>query len=225
MGKWFEIFKTQKDLEQSIPKVNVEGANQTNQSGSLLDNKKVEISYTVLLFCAMMFAVMFIIVYLAGYTHGETDKLTNLFTISGKVETLSKAKGNLLGNNDSKKDTVPEVDNKVELKKELMNEKVVSLVSSTAVSFVVELYYGKSRPEVKFLEGLRKIVKNVLNMDIDSKYIKKDKIFYIILAPLNTESEANKVIELLKAKKMISKNNGKVKSAREVALGSIEGTH
>lgn len=224
MVKWFEIFKTQKDLEQSIPKINVETKNQLKSGIPSLDNKKIEISYTVLLFCAMMFAVIFIVIYLAGYTHSETDKLTNFFATSKDMQSVSKVNNSASIDNTSKEMITKSLSN-AELKKDLTNEKVIARASSSVDSFAVEIYYGKSRPDMKFMDGLKKIVKNLLNMDIDSEYVKKDKIFYIILSPLNTESEANKVIELLKIKKMISKNNGKVKSTKEVILSSIEGTN
>lgn len=224
MVKWFEIFKTQKELEGSIPKVNIEPSNQSNNNISSLDNKKIEISYTVLLFCAMMFVVISIIIYLAGYTQSETDKLANLFTNAGYTKLPKKTNNNVRVNN-NKQDIAVTIGTTSPITDKFVKENTLAESSSITNSYQVELYYGKSKPDTKFLNGLKKIVKNILNMEIEALYTKKDKIFYIILSPLNTESEASKVIELLKTRKMISKNNGKVIEPKKDTLSRIEETN
>lgn len=221
MVKWFEIFKTQKEVEKSIPKINVESCNPTNKNSSFLDNKKVEISYTVLLFCAMMSVVIAIIIYLAGYTHSETEKLQNLFVDSNtRKPSQIKIKNNTAGSNINEEETKVELQKKV--KEKFATGSMTTIQDIKINSYLIELYYGRTAPDPNFLKGLKKIVKNVLNIEIDTKYVKKDKIFYIIIYPITSESEGNKVIELLKTKKMISKNNGKIKQIKEDILSNIE---
>ncbi|MFN7181981.1 MAG: hypothetical protein ACK4NF_04820, partial [Planctomycetota bacterium] len=84
------------------------------------------------------------------------------------------------------------------------------VTNSKRNDYIIELYYGNQMPPDRFLTALKRIVKNIMNIEIDAGYLKRNKNFYIILSSLTTEEEAEKVLELLKLKKMISKTNGKV---------------
>ncbi len=209
MKKLFEIFKSQEDLKRSIPKISIVNKEE-NMEIFHMDNKRVQISYTFLMFISIMIIIILMIVYIMGYIKSESNTLSRMLAYSPKNIGLP-AKNNTirnLGDLNKTDGTSKDIKTEVKFVNKFADKKIAE--NNEAKDYVVELYFGILKPEQRFLTNLKKIVRNIMNIDVDVYYFKKGKNFYIILSSLNTESEANRVIELLRAKKMISKANGKV---------------